>query len=42
MEDEDLQTKMKELMIERGFKKTIDDTIIDDDALNEFITKHSN
>lgn len=23
-------------------EKTIDDTIIDDDALNEFITKHSN
>ena len=26
MEDEDLQKKMKELMIERGFKKTIDDS----------------
>lgn len=23
-------------------EKTIDDTVIDDDALNEFITKHSN
>jgi hypothetical protein len=26
MEEEDLQKKMKELMIERGFKKAIDDT----------------
>jgi len=26
MEDEDLQKKMKELMIERGFKKIIEDT----------------
>ena len=26
MEEEDLQKKMKELMIERGFKKSIDDT----------------
>ena len=26
MEEEDLQKKMKELMIERGFKQTIDDT----------------